>query len=91
MHSRLCRSVWNIPRLPPAQLERRRGGEHRISWKEATANAALICFLRNNAHHYLSLMDEVERLREERDFLLAKVWSCRIMQLRAWPLDWRVF
>lgn len=47
-------------------------GEHRISWKEATANAALICFLRNNAHHYLSLMDEVERLREERDFLLAR-------------------
>jgi len=38
-------------------------GEHRISWKEATSNAALICFLRNNAHHYLSLMDEVERLR----------------------------
>lgn len=28
------------------------------------ANAALTCFLRNNAQHYLSLMDEVERLRE---------------------------
>ena len=27
-------------------------------------DAALICFLHNNAHHYLSLMDEVERLRE---------------------------
>ena len=27
------------------------------------ATAALICFLRNNAQHYLSLMDEVERLR----------------------------
>ena len=28
------------------------------------ADAVLICFLRNNAQHYLSLMDEVERLRE---------------------------
>lgn len=28
------------------------------------ANAALIVWLRNNAPHYLSLMDEVERLRE---------------------------
>ena len=31
------------------------------------ATAALICFLRNNAQHYLSLMDEVERLREALD------------------------
>ena len=31
------------------------------------ADAALICFLRNNAQHYLSLMDEVERLREALD------------------------
>ena len=27
------------------------------------ADAALLCFLHNNAQHYLSLMDEVERLR----------------------------
>lgn len=42
-------------------------GEHRISWKEATSNAALICFLRNNAQHYLSLMDEVEMLKRQND------------------------
>lgn len=33
--------------------------------RQIEANAALICFLRNNAQHYLSLMDEVERLRGE--------------------------
>ena len=46
-------------------------GEHRISWKEATSNAALICFLRNNAQHYLSLMDEVERLSDFAQMVLS--------------------
>ena len=34
------------------------------------ADAALICFLRNNAQHYLSLMDEVEKLRRDRETLI---------------------
>ena len=38
------------------------------------ADAALICFLRNNAQHYLSLMDEVERLSK----LLAERCVCCI-------------
>ena len=36
------------------------------------ANAALIVWLRNNAQHYLSLMDEAEKLREALAFVSAK-------------------
>lgn len=40
--------------------------EHRRAGTDPwEANARLVVFLRNNAQHYLSLMDEVERLRRE--------------------------
>jgi len=41
---------------------------------KSSDDAALICFLRNNAQHYLSLMDEVERLSK----LLAERCVCCI-------------
>ena len=44
---------------------------------------ALICFLRNNAHHYLSLMQEVERLREALKPFAAYVQTTRL----AFPND----
>jgi len=37
---------------------------------KSSDDAALICFLRNNAQHYLSLMDEVEKLRRDRETLI---------------------
>src|SRR5574343_560425 len=48
--------------------------EHRRAGTDPwEANARLVVFLRNNAQHYLSLMDEVERLRGVmREYFAAK-------------------
>ena len=59
-------------------------GERRISWKEAEANAELICLLRNNLPAIIAALEVAELVRDE-DWLAERISDSLDVDWR--PLD----